>query len=859
MKKLYLIILSSLIICGLLAFITQNKPGKTSPKKTSGAAQALDAWAFARAYPGTELSMTQFQRSWEFKKRQEAHAIETRSDQAAWEAIGPKNIGGRTLALAFNPQNPQTLYAGSASGGLWRSYTAGVGVEAWHQVKTGFPVLGVSTIAFHPQDSNIIYIGTGEVYNYQNTAPGVSNRITRGTYGIGILKSEDGGNTWTKSLDWAYGDLRGINEILVNPQRPATIYAATSEGLYRTYNGGGTWTMIHPILMAMDIEMIPGDTSKLLVSHGNLNTNGNGIYRSLNGGGSFTKLTNGLPNSFSGKTMLDVSASNPNLIYASVANDFNSMGLYQSTNGGNSWISVNSEDVAKYQGWYSHDIAVHPNNSSELIYVGIDTWKSTNGGNTLAQKSYWSNWYFGVTPVGGPEGPADYVHADIHAIYYHPQDPNQVFLATDGGIFHSNDAGETFSGRNGGYQTTQFYANFSNSVTDSAYAMGGMQDNATAIYEGNDAWKRVIGGDGLSSSIHPLDDDTIFGSYQYLGMARSYNRGDNFEFIVPPGGNGALPTNFAAPFELAPGDPNRIYAGRNFLFRSDDLGSNWTQTSSSPIDGNNPILTLAVSEQNPNHLYVGTAPNGAEPGIFRTFDAGVSWFKIDDGLPNRMPMDIALHPQDDNIAYVVYAGFGTPHVYRTTSGAPPWQSLSQGLPDVPTNTIVIDPIYPQHVYVGNDLGVYLSRDGGDTWEIFCAGLPDITLVMHLSISPANRKLRVATHGNGVFESPLAEPEATSIDLLKAKARVMGQNYPNPVTDITSIPIRVDKPLLISIDLIDMQGRAIRQLVESSRIYEAKDLTIDLTDLPAGRYLYQLKGKVEGSGRVWQETRILVKK
>src|SRR4029450_6467691 len=134
-----------------------------------------------------------------------------------WEAIGPMNFGGRTLALCFNPLNPNTIFAGSASGGLWRSFTAGIGPNAWHQIETGFPLLGVAAIAINPTDSNEIFIGTGEVYNDQNTGTGFAVRTTRGTYGIGILKSSDGGMTWSKSLDWQYDELKGVQDILINP------------------------------------------------------------------------------------------------------------------------------------------------------------------------------------------------------------------------------------------------------------------------------------------------------------------------------------------------------------------------------------------------------------------------------------------------------------------------------------------------------------------------------------------------------------------------------------------------------------------------------------------------------------------
>ncbi|MEO1450420.1 MAG: hypothetical protein AAFV07_12885, partial [Bacteroidota bacterium] len=255
--------------------------------KQSGAGLAMDAWAFNRAYPADRILMRNYTRS--FEKMQADLQNSTRSaDMQPWEAMGPMNVAGRTLALAINPQNPNNIYAGTASGGLWRTRTQGKGVVGWEEVPTGFPLLGVASVAMSPADSNVLYIGTGEVYNYQNTAPGIFNRLTRGSYGIGILKSTDGGTTWTKSLDWSYGDLRGVADLQINPLNPNTVFAATSEGLYRSRDAGATWTLVQNVLMANDIEMHASDTSRIYVSCGNFRSAGNGLYRSLDGGDTFT-------------------------------------------------------------------------------------------------------------------------------------------------------------------------------------------------------------------------------------------------------------------------------------------------------------------------------------------------------------------------------------------------------------------------------------------------------------------------------------------------------------------------------------------------------------------------------------------
>ncbi|MCB0545889.1 MAG: hypothetical protein KDC70_20340, partial [Saprospiraceae bacterium] len=177
--------------------------------------------------------------------------------------------------------------------------------------------------------------------------------------------------------------------------------------------------------------------------------------------------------------------------------------------------------------------AIKPDNPELLIWTGIDVYKSTNGGSSILQKTNWFAWDFGQTPVGGPEGPPNYVHADIHAAYYSPFNNDAVFLVTDGGIFYSGNNGDSWEGRNGGYQTQQFYANFACSPTNPNLAMGGLQDNASAIYVGDDSWMRVIGGDGMGAAINPDDNDVLYGSWQRLNLLRSNNRGQSFFYITP--------------------------------------------------------------------------------------------------------------------------------------------------------------------------------------------------------------------------------------------------------------------------------------------------------------------------------------
>ncbi|OWY19596.1 T9SS C-terminal target domain-containing protein [Sphingobacteriales bacterium UPWRP_1] len=790
MTPLVRFICIAFVVVALLSGYRWSRSVLHQPKETSEAGAALQCWAFQRAYPGKNIDMRRLSKAFEqqYGKAFNTKAATEAAATGTWRSLGPKNIGGRTLCLAFNPFNPNTLYVGSASGGLWRSFSGGEGQQAWHRVETGFPVLGVSAIAVSPLDSNVLYLGTGEVYNYQNTMPGIAIRTTRGSYGIGILKTTDGGQTWSKSLDWSYTDLRGVQDLAINPLNPNTVFAATTEGIFRSQDAGNTWQQVSSVIMATGIDICPADTALLLATHGGIDNSAvSGIYRSADGGNSFTKITAGLPESFGGKAVLNFSPVNAGIVYASVAEPFNSIGLYRSVNAGLNWELLNSEDVAKHQGWYSHDVAVNPQNGNELLYVGIDVWKSEDAGITFEQKTYWYNWFFGQVPVGGPEGPCDYVHGDIHAVYYSPFTQNTAFLVTDGGIFRTTDGGACFEGLNGGYQTTQFYANFASSQIDSAFAIGGMQDNATAIYTGSDAWTRVIGGDGLSAAIHPQEPDILFGSYQYLGLQRSDNGGADFYGIQPPL-NSDDRVNFAAPYELAPANPQIMYAGSNFLYRSTDAGLNWERTSSVAPDGDNPVLAIAIANNNPDRLYFSTSPNSLPPAkVFTSINGGATFQNITANLPNRLITDIALHPQNADIAYVTLSGFGTPHVYMTEDAGLNWIPLTDGLPDVPANALLIDPDASEIVYVGNDLGVYYSLNSGNNWQWYGNGLPHLAMVMHLGFSPVNQKVRIATHGNGVYEAD-AVTFAVSSQAPAGPGISNLQLFPNPAQQQTTLQV-----------------------------------------------------------------------
>ncbi len=823
MRKLYI---AFLLFAGTVVWGIRHVD-RPAPPRHNGAYEALRFWTDARAYPNRDIPNAATYAAYEYDRQVfQAQKLGKPSAKDVWYGIGPHNRGGRTLAIAFNPQNPNTVYAGSASGGLWRSYTGGRGAQAWERISTGYPVLGVSSIAIAPDDSNTIYIGTGEVYNIEDARPGQVRRATRGTYGIGILKSIDGGQTWQKSLDWSFNQQRGVWAVKINPQNSNTVWAATTDGIYKTTDAGQTWNQMLDVPMGMDLVIHAVDTNIVVVSCGNFQSPGYGIYRTTDGGATWSKIETGLPTVYRGKAMLAVYASNPDIMMASFGNGFwpwdgqNKSWLCRSEDAGETWQVVSTLDHSQWQGWFAHDVAINPVDSSEVIAVGIYVYKSTQEGAGLMKKSTGS-WYTGVIQPGASEGPPSYVHVDLHDVVYHPTNPDIIYFATDGGVFRSVNGGNSFEACNGGYQTVQFYNGFSSSPQDSNLAIGGLQDNSTVIYRGQTAWSvGHIGGDGGWAAIDPLQKNIMYGSYQFLRIFKSTNSGLKWENISPPGGgNNGRPVIFIAPYVLAPSNPRVIYAGRDIVYKSKNSGASWSATNGGkPVDGRspkgNPVVALAVSFQNADVVYAATVPIERPPaGVFRSLDGGATWDDITGDLPDRYVTDLAVDPTNDQIVYVTFSGFGTSHVFKTIDGGQSWQDIGGILPDVPTQAVIVDPDYPQHVYVGTDIGVYVSTDGGQTWQAFNEGLPDPVLVFDLSISPMNRKIRLASHGSGVFERSLLDGPVTGVSEVPVPAAFsLEPNYPNPFNPRTTLSFQLQRDVRVSLDIYNARGQRVRTLL-----------------------------------------------
>lgn len=814
----------------LILFVSCTDSTKQSidENRVSGAYEAMLFHGNRMAYPNANFPADGYTRAWEKLQKQD---FLQKSNVPPYETVGPLNRAGRMLTMAINPLNSNSLLAGSASGGLWKSTSAGEGLNAWERVELGFPVLAVSCISYAENDSMTIYIGTGEVYNHQEAGTGAAYRNTRGSWGMGILKSEDGGKTWKKSLDWSYNQQHGIWAIkAINPD---LVYAATTDGVYLTEDKGESWNQILDIKMATDLVVNSGE---ILVGCGNFQTEGFGIYKSSDLGSTWKKIDQNLPTTFKGKIQFGQAPLTGKIVYASIGNGFSSADgatwLCRTSDFGDNWEIVNTFDYSKWQGWFAHNVDVSPNNNDEIIAIGIEAHRSTDGGVTFTDISDGgvgnSN-----PPLEGPDGGSNFIHSDAHDVRFDPNDNNTIYVINDGGIHKSVNSGFDWHSANGGFQTAQFYNGTTVSLANESTYLGGLQDNGTILWNKDLSWTRVNGGDGSWTAADPLDENILYASSQFLNVRKSTNAGASFSGI----GNTGASNNrsFIAPFVVAPSNGQVLYFGSSLITKTIDQTETYTTLNNgNELDGN-PALAMAISSVDEDILYVATAPYLSNRGHVFVTTNGDEFEDITQDLPDRYPMDMHVDFINDAVAYVVYSGFGSGHVFKTEDYGQNWLDITANLPDIPTNTVITDPLYPDHIYVGNDFGVFLSIDGGVSWEPFMEGMPEVAMVFDLQIAHNQRKLRVATHGNGAYERDLFQNIDSNVSETEDNTfRV----FPNPSLGSFQIELKEAINGDCTVQLYSMNGHLVKE--ETLNVQGKISELMNFKEVPAGSYMFLIE-------------------
>ncbi|MGH7452345.1 MAG: VPS10 domain-containing protein, partial [bacterium] len=726
----------------------------------------------------------------------------------------------------------------------------------WNPIFDEQAVLPIGDIVIVPTNPNILYVGTGEANGGHNNFPGA-----------GVFKSTDAGATWQLA---GLEKTTAIGRIVIDPLNSNRVYvaavgayfgASSDRGVYRSTNAGQTWEkalFINDSTGAIDLIIDPKNPATLFAAfwqrvrrhnRADLDGESSGIYRSRDGGNTWQRLgvANGLPGAASniGRIGLAICASQPQNLYALyiISNTYG--GLYRSRDGGNSWTQTDpnrrlQSGFADFS-WYFGNVRAHPNNP-ELVYVlDLALMSSSNGG---------VNW----TRTGTS-------HVDHHAFTFDPLDPQRQIVGHDGGIDYSTNNGTTWT-KVDALPVTQFY-HITMDQTNPERLYGGTQDNGTVrTLTGNpNDWDTILDGwDGLYVLVDPKNPNIIYTESQYGGLFKSIDGGKSLQSTVN-GINLNEPRNWSTPVVMDPNDNNVLYYGTNRVYRTVDGANQWQPISGDLTDGfeSRPYLgtitTIVVAPSNPNVIYAGTD----DSHVWVTTDLGQNWTEISAALPYRWVTRVTVDPTDARIAYVTFSGLKwnspQPHVFRTSDLGKTWEDISNNLPDAPVNVIAVDPIYPNILYLGADVGAFYSRDYGKNWEPLGAGMPVVS-VYDIVVHPKLRRLAAGTHGRSMYTLDLSP--LTEIDMPitengeQPDSPALAQNYPNPFS-ISSAAVTTIRYLLpsaseVEVTIHDVLGQKIKTLVQRSQPRGEYTVTWDGTaasgvKAATGLYLIRLRASL----------------
>ena len=813
-------------------FIVSCKQGKQG----AGLYEPSDWFSFQRSYPDQYLDLKAY-------KEALVSAANTNNTlrnmsvggwNASWTLEGPTNTGGRINCVAIHPSNPNILYAGNSTGGVFKTINGGA---SWFPIFDNNSWLAISCIEFQPGNPNTIYIGTGD-----------KNISGYPFIGDGIYKSTNAGATWSYL---GLSDEYIISKIMIYPLNTNNIYAATmglpfykdnNRGVYKSTNGGVTWTQslfVNDSTGAIDMVMDHSNPLVLYAATWNRIRNNHqtlvagpdaGIYKTIDGGVTWNKLTNGLPTTDLSRIGLTMSGSDPNKLWAVFTdNSIDLLGIYRTTDGGATWSPINDPGpgIMGGFGWYFGRIEVNPVNENELWLCAVDMWHTLDGGVT------WTSAWQTSDP-----------HADKHDIQY--QSASVWIMATDGGLYKTVDDGINWTDIDL-IPNNQFYRITYNPNNPGEYA-GGVQDNGTNV--GNASvisnWQQIFGADGFQIRYHPTDPNINYVEIQN-GELFVTTDGVNYNGAT----NGIDPNDrrsWDMPYILNANNPNELYTGTYRVYQNlSGPITNWTAISPDLTDGIifaprfHFISAINQSDVNNDYLMAGTS----DGNVWISLNAGVSWNNISATLPDRYVTSVHFSTTTQNLAYVTHSGYKDgefiPHIHKTTDNGLTWTDISSNLPQLAVNDLQTYPGNDSILFAATDGGVYGTIDSGQTWNRIGNNMPIIP-VYDLDRDPFSNKLLAGTFARSMWSFPIDSLLISGIE--ENSFNVNLSVYPNPASNY--LTIQCDR-FNFSPDQIYIYNAKGELVMNQSANVDARK--INIKNLPAGIYFLKIEtGKMKGVAR-----------
>lgn len=806
-----------------------NSPNEERNKKYP------NEWFFAqRAYPRGEIDKTAYHNALQF--RQQIKSNLRGPDQIEeWEFEGPTNVGGRITDIEMPTNSFETIYVASASGGIFKSENTG---QTWTPIFDNAMSLSIGDMEMAPSNNEIIYVGTGE----PNAGGGSL------TYdGIGIYKTLDGGNNWQHL---GLHNIGSVGKIEVSPSNPNLAFVAAmgdlfgknqERGIYRTTNGGNDWEQVLFVSDStgfVDLAMHPTNPDIIFAAAwerirrpGFRKYSGasSGIYRTNNGGDSWELLTNGLPTltNEKGRIGLAISPSDPNYIYAYIVHEDGELtGIFRSINGGDTWSEVNKNgiDEPSFMWWFGK-MYVHPDSPNSLIALSLDVHYIEN----IETDPAWETRFDGA-------------HVDQHAIFIHPLNTDLFLSGNDGGVYLSENRGNTYE-KLDGLPITQFYRTSMN-YQNPEQIYGGAQDNGTMrTLSGNENdFEIILGGDGFFPLVDPENSDIIYAEFQYGNLRKSINGGNDFS--IATFGFNPDRINWNTPVIFDPNNSGTLFMGGNRLYKRINNSISWTPISDDLTDGGingnltfGTLTSISVSPLHSEMIMVGTD----DGNVWMTEDGGTNWNNISDGLPKFWITQVELDPTELGVAYVTISGFRynneTAHVFKTTDLGNTWVPISGELPNIPVNDIIINPTN-HDLYIATDIGVFKSFNDGNSWDILGTGLPNV-VITDLSYHEPSKTLLAATFGRSLY--------SVEVDTDVSNENIRLENldftiYPNPFFEKSNIAFTTIENNFFDISIIDKNGRTIENLISQYLTKGDHNFSFGKKDWPVGAYFLQVRNR-----------------